>query len=96
MISGFDKARLEEITGGDVELERTLLSLFAATAESVLARLQAGEDWATTVHELKGAAANLGAEALHQKCAELQHALPAEAEREALFALIRSTLTAIK
>ena len=55
-----NKSRMLEITGGDKELEKELLTLFLETANSTLMRLQAGENWQRTVHELKGAAANIG------------------------------------
>ncbi len=84
-----NRNRMIEITGGDKELEKELLTLFLETANSTLMRLQAGENWQRTVHELKGAAANIGMNELHQKSAEIEHKTPTDSEKQTFFAVIR-------
>lgn len=60
--------RLDDITGGDPELRREILTLFKTSCEHCMATMQqyeADEDseiWSNALHELKGAADNLGFE----------------------------------
>jgi HPt (histidine-containing phosphotransfer) domain-containing protein len=83
-----NQTRMMEITGGDKELEKELLTLFLQTAESTLQRLEIGENWQKTVHELKGAAANIGMDTLHHRCAEIEHKTATDSEKKAFFAVI--------
>lgn len=72
----FNATFLTELSGGDQELEKQILSLFKETAEKCLSHLrthcrQEGFDpkaWKEAVHELKGAAANLHASELKHAC----------------------------
>lgn len=84
-----NQTRIMEITGGDKELEKELLTLFLQTAESTLQRLEAGENWQKTVHELKGAAANIGMDTLHHRCAEIEHKTSADSEKQQFFSIIK-------
>jgi len=62
---------LREITNGDPELERELFALFFQTIEACLARMAAAAgamEWSESAHEMKGAAANIGAPALVELC----------------------------
>lgn len=87
-----NKSRMLEITGGDKELEKELLTLFLETANSTLGRLQAGENWQRTVHELKGAAANIGMDTLHYASAEIEHKTPTDSEKQQFFAVIEQNI----
>ncbi len=91
-----NQTRIIEITGGDKELEKELLTLFTDTAESTLRRLEAGENWQRTIHELKGAAANIGLDELHQRCAEIEHKIATDTEKQAFFAVIKSHVTYLR
>lgn len=91
-----NKNRMMEITGGDKALETELLTLFLETAESVLRRLEAGENWQKTVHELKGAAANIGLDALHYASAEIEHKIATDSEKQTFFAVIRDHIAHLR
>lgn len=91
-----NKSRMIEITGGDKELEKELLTLFLETANSTLMRLQAGENWQRTVHELKGAAANIGMDTLHYASAAIEHKIPTDSEKQQFFAVIRDHIAFLK
>lgn len=69
-----DWDRLRMFTDGDPEEERQLVEMFITYAEETLAILKercvdgADEEWKKAAHKLKGSAANLGAQALSDKC----------------------------
>jgi len=91
-----NKNRMMEITGGDKALETELLTLFLETANSTLMRLQAGENWQRTVHELKGAAANIGMDVLHHRCAEIEHKTTTDAEKKVFFTVINDHIAHLR
>ncbi len=70
MTALIDLKMLREITGGDLELEQGLFSLYWATTERCLAKLESltvaddENQWHSVTHELKGASANMRAEAM--------------------------------
>ena len=67
MTDPVDLTSLREITGGDAELEKELFNIFYETSDGNLKNMGAdieGSSWQEEVHSLKGAAANLGANAL--------------------------------
>ena len=88
--------RMMEITGDDKELEKELLTLFLETANSTLMRLQAGENWQKTVHELKGAAANIGLDTLHYASAEIEHKTPTDSDKQTFFSVIREHIAHLR
>lgn len=83
----FNSRQLHQTTEGDKDLEALLLSELEATAARCLRTLDKNTDeadWQERLHELKGAAASMGAEALANACAlgeqntvERHHYLPA-------------------
>jgi len=58
-----DQSHLQEFTGGDEELEQTVLNLFCNNAPVYLLALveSSPSDWKTSAHKLKGAARSIGA-----------------------------------
>lgn len=82
-------ASLSDITGGDAELEGQLLSLYCATTERCLGRLQTlvHQDteghWHRVAHELKGASNNIRAEKMAALCKQIEH-LPPDPEERAI------------
>lgn len=88
--------RLRSVTGGDAEVENMLFGLFLDTASRVLEQLEAGGDWKSLVHELKGASANLGADDLHKACAAVEYAEPEGEARQAFFSAIKHTITRVQ
>lgn len=88
--------RLRSITAGDAEIEKMLFGLFVETARRVLDSLQAGGDWKNLVHELKGAAANLGADTLHKACSAVEYKEPQGEARQQFFNEIKQTIAAVE
>ncbi len=82
--------RLNAITDGDPELRREILTLFKSSCDRCMATMleheadETGDSWSNALHELKGAADNLGFEAVADIARE------AEAEKR------EGTLTADK
>ncbi len=82
-----DMERMETISSGDVALEKELFSLFFDTADrctKVLEQSMVARDhnhWATTAHELKGAAGNLGADEVYALCQLSCSAIPEDRPR---------------
>jgi HPt (histidine-containing phosphotransfer) domain-containing protein len=79
--------RLNEITGGDESVNQMLLGLFQKTYDRCLDRLKAistdnseaaKKDWHDTLHELKGAAANLGFDELFEICKNFEAQQPTQ------------------
>ncbi len=74
-----DAAYLERVTGGDRQFQRELLQVFVQDCQEQLPRLRqalaAGnaEDLRKIAHRLKGASANVGANAFCQVARELEH-----------------------
>ncbi|MFS8911255.1 response regulator [Synechococcus sp. H60.3] len=74
-----DAAYLERVTGGDRQFQRELLQVFVQDGQDQLPRLRqalaAGnaEDLRKIAHRLKGASANVGANAFCQVARELEH-----------------------
>jgi HPt (histidine-containing phosphotransfer) domain-containing protein len=67
----FDLDFLRENTDGDTELEAELLTHFEGTITRCLTSLTAPDaNWSEILHELKGAARTMGADALAEYCAE--------------------------
>ncbi len=77
-----DTERLGAISGGDQALETTLHQLFMETAQGCQARMaqavttQDDAGWRSACHELKGAAANIGATPLSDICKQQESQLP--------------------
>jgi CheY-like chemotaxis protein len=73
-----DLARLNEITDGDAEFAKELVATFVASGEEQLAEIHAAigsmdrEALARTAHKLKGACANIHAEAVRAIAARLE------------------------
>jgi len=65
-------------TGGDLQMETTLLHLFLECAEEALANLQQPGQWQQQLHLLKGIVLNVGAYELAQATEVAQHVPPAE------------------
>lgn len=71
-------ANLRTITGGDLELEKSLFEAFLAGSEKTMTKLinkdvkEGDNEFRQLAHSLKGEAANLGAEKLATLCRELQ------------------------
>ncbi len=88
-----DRGRLRRLSGGDSALEGALLSLFGETLEKCLARLENAADresFYLSCHELKGAAANIGAARIAAVCAGAEDRFAAaEIRAETLRALRR-------
>lgn len=78
MAASVDLQNLRAITGGDMELEQTLLTSFFMVAEASLAKLQeslaSGNEivWQQEAHALKGACLSLGAKPLSDLCGQAQ------------------------
>lgn len=77
---------LETMTGGMDEVTEEVLGLFAEQARMWSALLDASsEGWRDAVHTIRGAGAGIGARALAEICAEVEHgeqaAAPAGLER---------------
>src|SRR5262249_1596572 len=82
-----DLTRLRAITDGDADLERTLFGLFGDTMRRCCAGLAEhveGAQWQALAHELKGAAANMGAMALTDLCAAAEKTQGKEQRRRML------------
>lgn len=63
----FDREHLSQYTGGDLALERELLSLFLGHFAPVRTQLDAAlsaQDWKFAAHSLKGSARSIGAPAI--------------------------------
>ena len=68
-----DLTRLRSITDGDKETEQMLLNMFYDTSCRILADLQNHNgEWKLLVHELRGAAANMGLDLLAEACQEAE------------------------
>ena len=76
-------SRIEEIAGNDTEMKKMLLGMFLDTCNRVISALEtavnestpeAQKVWKDSVHELKGAALNLGFEELGIYCNEKENA----------------------
>jgi CheY-like chemotaxis protein len=78
VIPAIDLAQLEAVTQGDEEFKRELIHAFIQSGEQVLAELDAAvrtqdrDRMGRAAHKLKGAAANMYAEAVRKACAELE------------------------
>lgn len=74
-----DRVRLDEITGGDMEIARELVRMTVDDSEGIIAQLQgvAGDPTrsAGLAHELKGICANVGAQRLSTAAAAFEAAL---------------------
>ena len=90
-----DLTRLRSITGGDVETEKMLLRLFLETANRILNELEKGQNWRARVHELKGAAANLGLNSLHIACQAAEENEPQAEAPHALLSEIKQVITEV-
>ncbi len=69
---------LRGITDGNAALEKKLFELYRVTADNCLREMEAGiaaensKKWNDYVHQMKGAAANIGAEEVKTLCAEAE------------------------
>ncbi|MBV8939733.1 MAG: Hpt domain-containing protein, partial [Alphaproteobacteria bacterium] len=89
MMPPFDRDELRANIGHDAEMERMLLEMFVASVEAALHQLREqlpavpddGFDrlWKTQMHQVKGAALNIGAGRLKDLAAEGQDAYRADA-----------------
>ena len=88
-----DLTRLHSITEGDKETEKMLLTMFYDTTCRILSDLQNNNgEWKKLVHELRGAAANLGLGLLAEACLEAEQNPPTGPDREAFLDVIRQTI----
>lgn len=74
-----DSRRLEEITGGDAELAIQIYNLMSETIDRCVSKLEdiasgrhAFSHWFEICHELRGAAANIGADILQDVTTEAE------------------------
>ncbi len=73
-----DFERLRAITGGDPKLEKRLFDLFLSTIDRCASRLALAlkqdtrDDWPAALHELKGAAVNVGADNVADICQQAE------------------------
>lgn len=76
----FDFARLASFAEDDRELEQELCGMFLVTADRYLGDMRRAigctETWAAEAHRLKGAAANIGADALAELALAAEHDEP--------------------
>lgn len=71
MTDPIDMDRLRLITGGDRDVEHTIFTMIAETGERCLSILRETNDndaWTKATHEIRGAAANIGAQAMAAVC----------------------------
>ena len=88
-----DLTRLQSITEGDKATEKMLLTMFYDTTCRILSDLQNHNgEWKKLVHELRGAAANLGLSLLAEACKEAEENPPKGPDREAFFEVISQTI----
>ena len=77
-----DMTHLNDFTGGDVQLEKELATLFVVTAEQYIKQLAAAldqaETWRKAAHALKGASGNIGAKALYTLALRAEQAPPSD------------------
>jgi HPt (histidine-containing phosphotransfer) domain-containing protein len=72
--------RLEEVTSGDSALRATLSQLYLETLTRCTSALKSAAStgnakaWQETLHELKGASANVGAEEMASLCMRMEYA----------------------
>lgn len=93
-----DTGRLDRITNGDKAFEKRLLSLFDRTVEKCLLDLEQANDVETLrriCHELKGAAANLGAERIAALCSSAGNAFSSPAANAKMITAIREEKKAL-
>ena len=89
-----DLSRIDIITDGDESVRNELLKLFLATTDRTETALQQTldandtEGWSDAAHELKGAAQNLGADALGELCQQAE-TTSSDEERNALLPQIK-------
>lgn len=80
MPAPIELAHFTSFTDGDEQLERELGSIYLATASTYLdemrSALSKGEPWSRTVHSLKGASANIGANELAAIAKAVEHDTP--------------------
>lgn len=98
-----DLTVMRTITDGDEEIERELFSYFISDSEESLAKMEENcvdgenEPWSNHAHALKGAAQNLGCDALASLCCKAQDMKTAtKEERDAMFAEIKKTYLQVK
>lgn len=86
---------LREITDGDRTIERKFVEMFMQNLQSSLVRLEplieadVENNWPKIIHELKGAAANIRAERLHQICSHAESLIVHE-DKQAAYDKIRA------
>lgn len=90
--------RLHDITGGDEDFRKELLTMFIATARRCVARMASGtdNDFSAAAHELKGAADNLGFTAIAKHCRTVEHNVPAAQEKAALLGTLGTMIAEIE
>ncbi len=100
MATLLDLQRLATFTDGDPGLEAELLDLFVATAAGYLDDLAEAVDhvdrWQATAHSLKGAAGNIGAEAMAALAAAAEPAAPDPAMLTTLTATLAATRATVQ
>ena len=88
MASPLNWDELRAITEGDGQLEQHLFSLYWATTERCLKKMRSlvsgdeEQQWQKAAHELKGASANIRAEAMADLCRQVEY-LPDDPEERA-------------
>lgn len=91
----FNVQALRLLTDGEAEIEAQLVMLFCQTVESCLERLEmlVAQDththWSSVIHELKGAAGNIHADALAELCRAVEHIGDDPAFRQAALAKLQ-------
>lgn len=100
MPTSFDISTLRDVLGDDRETEAMLLEVFVMSVEETLASLRpvTTPDWASSMHKIKGAGLNIGAEQLSTlaKRAELEAATLSVQDKEALLTVLEAEFAAIK
>jgi CheY-like chemotaxis protein/HPt (histidine-containing phosphotransfer) domain-containing protein len=98
-----DMAHLSSFTDNDPEEERQFFVLFLEQAALCVARLEKSLDarnaaeWKSAAHMLKGASANLGANALSAQCAIAEQAYESDApQKEAMLVGISEALALVR
>lgn len=91
--------RLNDITGGDETMNQTLLALFNKTFNRCLSAIEgldvtnpeaAQKPWHDAIHELKGAAGNLGFDELFEVCKNYDMQPVNEQLKSELISIIKS------
>lgn len=95
-------AVLDEVTGGEGELQNSLIALYLATTERCITTLETlthvddDELWHKTSHELKGASSSIRAETMAEICRQIEHFPLDPEERMRACELLREAYAELK